>query len=40
MNEKVSEHGPEYITGQINSRILEPLFRRFCCLHFAPSQKS
>ena len=31
---------PEYVTGQINSRILELLLRRFCCLIFAPSQKS
>ena len=28
---------PEYVTGQINSRILELLLRRFCCLIFAPS---
>ena len=26
---------PEYVTGQINSRILERLLRRFCCLIFA-----
>ena len=31
---------PEYITGQINSRILGVLLRRVCCLIFAPSQKS
>ena len=31
---------PEYVTGQINSRILELLLRRFCCLIFAPSEKS
>ena len=30
----------EYVTEQINSRILELLLRRFCCLIFAPSQKS
>ena len=30
----------EYITGQKNSRILELLLTRFCCLIFAPSQKS
>ena len=30
---------PEYITGQINSRILELLLRQFCCLIFALSQK-
>ena len=44
MDEKRSqEHQsmyPEYVTGQINSRILELLFRRFCRLNFAPSQKS
>ena len=28
---------PEYITGQINSRILELLLGRFCRLIFAPS---
>ena len=31
---------PEYVTGQIKSRILELLLRRFCCLIFAQSQKS
>ena len=31
---------PEYVTEHINSRILELLLRRFCCLIFAPSQKS
>ena len=31
--------GPEYVTGQSNSRILEILLRRFCCLIFALSQK-
>ena len=31
---------PEYVTGQINSRILELLLRRFCRLIFAPSRKS
>ena len=30
---------PEYVTGQINSRILELLLRQFCHLIFAPSQK-
>ena len=44
MNEKRSQEyqsmDPEYVTGQINSRILELLLRRFCCLIFAPSQKS
>ena len=43
MNEKRSQEyqsmDPEYVTGQINSRILELLLRRFCCLIFAPSQK-
>ena len=29
----------EYVTGQINCRILELLLRRFCLI-FAPSQKS
>ena len=36
MNEKRSQEyqsmDPEYVTGQINSRILELLLRRFCCL--------
>ena len=27
--------GPEYVTGQINSHILELLFRKFCHLIFA-----
>ena len=44
MNEKRSQEyqsmDPEYVIGQINSRILELLLRRFCCLIFAPSQKS
>ena len=44
MNEKRSQEyqsmDPEYVTEQINSRILELLLRRFCCLIFAPSQKS
>ena len=31
---------PEYVTGQINSHILELLLRRFCSLIFVPSQKS
>ena len=31
---------PEYVTGQINSRILELLLRRFCRMIFAPSRKS
>ena len=30
--------GPEYATGQINSRILELVLRRFCRLMFAPYQ--
>ena len=41
MNEKRSEEyqsmDPAYVTGQINSYILEVLLRRFCCLIFAPS---
>ena len=44
MNEKRSQEyqsmDPEYITEQINSRILELFLRRFCCLIFGPSQKS
>ena len=44
MNEKRSQEyqsmDTEYITEQINSRILEHFLRRFCCLIFAPSQKS
>ena len=43
MNEKRSQEyqsmDPEYVTGQINSRILELLLRRFCCLIFALSHK-
>ena len=31
---------PECVTGQINSRILELLLGRFCCLIFAPYRKS
>ena len=31
---------PQYVTGQINGRILELLLRQFRCLVFAPSQKS
>ena len=41
MNENRSQEyqsfGPEYVTGQINSCILEFLLRWFCCLIFAPS---
>ena len=44
MNEKRSQEyqsmDPEYVTGQINSHILTLLLIRFCCLIFAPSQKS
>ena len=44
MNEKRSQEyqrmDPEYVTGQINSRILELLLRRFCCLIFASPWKS
>ena len=36
INEKRSQENkmmdPEYVTGQIDSRILELLLRRFCCL--------
>ena len=39
MNEKRSQKyqsmDPEYVTGQINSHILELLSRQFCCLIFA-----
>ena len=31
--------GPEYVTEQINSRILELLLRPFCFLIIAPPQK-
>ena len=44
MNEKRNqEHqsmDSEYVTGEINSRILELLLRQFCRLIFAPSRKS
>ena len=44
MNEKRSQENqsmePEYVIGQINSRILELLLRRFCGLMFVASQKS
>ena len=36
----VSEYDPEYVTGQINSRILELVLRRSCRLIFALSRKS
>ena len=37
----VPEYGPsEYVTGQINSRIVELLLRRFRRSIFAPSRKS
>ena len=47
LNNKMSEKrslkyqsmDPEYGTGQVNSRILEFLLRRFCYLIFAPSHK-
>ena len=32
--------GPEYVTRQIRSRILELLLRQFCRLIFAQSRKS
>ena len=32
--------GPEYVTWQINSHIVELLLGRFCRLIFAPSRKS
>ena len=41
MNEKRSQEyqsiDPEYVTGQINSRIVELPLRQLCCLIFAPS---
>ena len=44
MNEKRSQEyqsmDPEYVTGKINSRILELHLRWFCRLIFAPSRKS
>ena len=44
INEKRSQEyqsmDPEYVTGQINGRILELLLRRFFCLIFAPSRIS
>ena len=44
MNEKRRQEyqsmDPDYVTGQINSRILELLLRQFSCMVFAPSQKS
>ena len=44
MNEKRSQEyqsmDPEYVSEQINSRILELLLRQFCCLIFVPSQNS
>ena len=44
LNEKRSQEyqimDPEYVTGQINSRILEFVLRQFCFLIFAPSRKS
>ena len=39
-NQEYQSMDPEYVTGQINSRILELLLRRFCRLIFAPSRKS
>ena len=43
MNEKRSQEyqsmDPEYVTGQINSCILELLLRQFCLI-FSPSRKS
>ena len=43
MNEKRSHEyqsmDPEYVTGQINSCILELLLRQFCLI-FSPSRKS
>ena len=43
MNKKRSQEyqnmDPEYVTEQINSRILELILKRFCRLIFAPSGK-
>ena len=36
----VLEYDPEYVTGQINSCILELLLRWFCHLIFAPPRKN
>ena len=44
MNKKISQEyqdiDPEYVTGKIDSRILELLSRRFYRLIFASSPKS
>ena len=44
MNEKNPKRyqrvGAEYVTGEINSLILQLLFRQFYRLIFAPPQKS
>ena len=44
INEKRSQEyqsmDPEYISGEINSHILELLLTQFCRLIFAPSRKS
>ena len=44
MNEKRSQEYQSmyrgYVSGQINSHVLELLVRRFCCLIFVPSRKS
>ena len=41
IEKRSQEYGPpEYVTRQINSRILELFLRQFCRLIFAPSQKS
>ena len=44
MNEKkpmgIKSVGAEYVTSEINSLILQLLFRQFYCLVFAPHQKS
>ena len=44
MNEKRRQEcqsmDPEYVTGQINSPILELLLRKICRLTFAPSRKT
>ena len=40
MKKEARSVDPEYVTGQINSCILELLLRQFCCLIFVPYQKS
>ena len=39
-SQKYQSMDPEYVTGQINSPILELLLRQFCRTIYAPSRKS